>query len=323
MQTSLFIDVPDDFSFKATVYSHGWCELEPFALDEENWRLSYVFRDSKNVVVPAVISEEGGKVRIDVGTEQFDGGKIISDTRHLLRLDDDLNGFYASITGHERLNWVGERRAGRLLRSATVFEDLVKTICTTNCSWALTKNMVRNLVEKLGSEPPASADGTNVAQSRRPNQKSDTPTAPPPAYAGGSDRKAFPTAEAMAAVSSDFYRDEIRAGYRSPYFLELAESVAAGKLDPQNWLTSELPTQELKKEMKKVKGVGDYAAENLLKLVGRYDGLALDSWLRSQFYKNHNNEKVCPDKKIERHYKKFGAWRGLVIWCDMTEKWIK
>ena len=88
------------------------------------------------------------------------------------------------------------------------------------------------------------------------------------------------------------------------------------------WLTSELPTPELKKEMKKVKGVGDYAAENLLKLVGRYDGLALDSWLRSQFYKNHNNEKTCPDKKIERHYKKFGPWRGLVIWCDMTEKWI-
>ena len=49
---------------------------------------------------------------------------------------------------------------------------------------------------------------------------------------------------------------------------------------------------------------------------------ALDSWLRSQFYKNHNKEKACPDKKIERHYNKFGKWRGLAIWCDMTEKWI-
>ena len=93
-------------------------------------------------------------------------------------------------------------------------------------------------------------------------------------------------------------------------------------LDPEAWLTSDLPTSELKKEMKKVKGVGDYAAENLLKLVGRYDGLALDSWLRSQFYKKYNAEKICNDTKIERHYKKFGPWRGLVIWCDMTEKWI-
>ena len=202
-----------------------------------------------------------------------------------------MNGLYESIAGHETLAWVTQKGAGRMLRSPTVFEDLVKTICTTNCSWGLTKSMVSNLVEKLG-EPAANG------------------------------KHAFPTPEAMAGVTADFYRTEIRAGYRSPYFVELAEAVASGKLDPQSWLTSDLPTPELKKEMKKVKGVGDYAAENLLKLVGRYDGLALDSWLRSQFYKNHNNQKICNDKKIERHYKKFGKWRGLVIWCDMTEKWI-
>lgn len=292
MQNTVFLEVPEGFSFKATVYSHGWCELAPFELDVENWRLSYVFRDATNKAIPAVISEESGKLRIDLSGSEIDAAAIVGDTRHLLRLDDDLNGFYDAIAGHDRLKWVGERRAGRLLRSTSVFEDLVKTICTTNCSWALTKNMVSNLVEKLG-----------------------TPAA--------NGKKAFPTAEAMAAVDADFYRDEIRSGYRSPYFVELAESVASGKLNPQAWLTYDLPTPELKKEMKKVKGVGDYAAENLLKLVGRYDGLALDSWLRSQFYKNHNNEKACPDKKIERHYKKFGEWRGLVIWCDMTEKWIK
>jgi 3-methyladenine DNA glycosylase/8-oxoguanine DNA glycosylase len=151
--------------------------------------------------------------------------------------------------------------------------------------------MVTNLVQKLG------------------------PTTP-------NGKRGFPTPAALASVPAQFYRDEIKAGYRSPYFVELAEAVASGSLDPEGWLVSELPTPELKKEMKKVKGVGDYAAENLLKLVGRYDGLTLDSWLRSQFYKNHNNQKPCPDKKIERHYKKFGKWRGLAIWCDMTEKWI-
>jgi N-glycosylase/DNA lyase len=132
---------------------------------------------------------------------------------------------------------------------------------------------------------------------------------------------AFPTAAALAEADEDFYRSEVKAGYRAPYFKELAERVVSGDLDPESWLHSELPTPDLKKEMKKVKGVGDYAAENLLKLVGRYDGLALDSWLRGQFYKNHNNGKACNDIKIERHYKKYGEWRGLVIWCDMTERW--
>jgi 3-methyladenine DNA glycosylase/8-oxoguanine DNA glycosylase len=126
----------------------------------------------------------------------------------------------------------------------------------------------------------------------------------------------------MAKMTPDFYRNEIRAGYRSEYLAELAEKVASGKLDPEAWLTSDMPTGELKKEMKGVKGVGDYAAENLMKLVGRYDGLALDSWLRSQFYKKHNAGEVCEDKIINEFYEKYGDWRGLTIWCEMTERWL-
>jgi 3-methyladenine DNA glycosylase/8-oxoguanine DNA glycosylase len=74
--------------------------------------------------------------------------------------------------------------------------------------------------------------------------------------------------------------------------------------------------------MKRVKGVGDYAAENLLKLLGRYDGLALDSYLRMRFSKIHNNGEGCLDKQIYRHYERFGTWRGLALWCDMTRDWM-
>ena len=285
MKNILEIDIPANFSFRATVYSHGWSELAPFALDEDAWRLSYVFSDGKRSV-PGVIFEERGRLRVELANGSIKDERIVADVRHLLRLDDDLDDFYSSISNDERMAWMAHHRAGRLVRSPTVWEDLVKTMCTTNCSWGLTKSMVRNLVDKVGTN------------------------------------QAFPTAAAMAAMDEAFYREEIRAGYRSPFFVELAQKVAAGDLDPQTWLASDLPTPELKKEMKKVKGVGDYAAENLLKLVGRYDGLALDSFLRGQFYKTHNKEKVCPDKKIERHYKKYGQWRGLVIWCDMTERWI-
>jgi N-glycosylase/DNA lyase len=292
MPNTVFLDVPKDFSFKATVYSHGWCELLPFELDDKNWRLSCVFSDKKNKKhSSAVMSERKGKVRIDLGNSKLDPEKVKADARHLLRLDDDLSDFYGKLDGHAGLEWVSMRKAGRLLRSATVFEDLIKTLCTTNCSWALTKIMVKNLVDKLGA--PA-----------------------------GGGKRAFPTAAAMASMPEEFYRTEIKAGYRSPFFVALSRAVASGDLDPEAWLTSEVSTADLKKEMKQIKGVGDYAAENLLKLVGRYDGLALDSWLRSQFYKKHNKEKVCKDKKIERHYNKFGPWRGLAIWCDMTEKWI-
>jgi len=76
------------------------------------------------------------------------------------------------------------------------------------------------------------------------------------------------------------------------------------------------------KEMKSVKGVGNYAAENLLKLIGRYDGLALDSWARAQFARAHNDGRAASDKKILRYYSRFDSWRGLVLLCDMTRHWL-
>lgn len=285
------IEKPARFSFEHTVCSHGWYDLAPFDFDEANCTLSYVFDINGGKPVTGKISDGGSNIVVSINGKGRHK-QIAMAARHILRIDDEMDVFYKTISSEPGLAWVSKRNAGRLLRSPTVWEDLVKTLCTTNCSWSLTKKMVSNLVEKLGT--PAS-DG----------------------------RRAFPSANAMAGVSADFYRDEIRSGYRSPYFAELAEAVASGRLDPESWLHSDLPTAELKKEIKKVKGVGDYAAENLLKLLGRYDGLALDSWLRSQFYKKHNREKPCADKKIERHYKQFGSWRGLVIWCDMTERWFE
>jgi N-glycosylase/DNA lyase len=291
MSQTFFIETPKNFNFKRTALSHGWCELRPFEFDQENWILTTVLNAPQPI--SAKISEAENQIKIEVA-EKVDaqaGDKIKRDVAHIFRFDDNLEDFYRMIKTEKHLAWVIRQKAGRLLRSTTVFEDLVKSICTTNCSWSLTKIMVTNLVEKLGA---TASDG----------------------------KKAFPTAEAMAKMSEDFYRTEIRAGYRAPYFVKLAEKIATGELKVENWFNSDLSTRDLKKEIKRIKGVGDYAAENLLKLLGRYDGLALDSWLRGQFYKKYNGGNACEDKQIQLHYKCFGKWRGLVIWCEMTEKWI-
>lgn len=287
-----FVEIPKNFHFERTVNSHGWRSLAPFAFDDTNLTLSYIFSggDLKRPLV-ANIRDAGEKIKIEISNGKITSkaqARILRDVRHILRLDDDLSEFYKTVEREKDFAWIAEQNAGRLMRSPTVFEDLVKTICTTNCSWALTKKMVTNLVENLGE---AASDG----------------------------RRAFPPPEKMAQASLGFYRTEIRAGYRAPFFLELAEKVADGRINPEAWLHTDLPTEELKKEMKKVKGVGDYAAENLLKLVGRYDGLALDSMLRARFYKNRNSKTVCTDREIRKFYEPFGEWKGLAIWCDMTK----
>lgn len=289
MAVELMLETPRAFGFEPTLFSHGWSQLAPFAVEREPLALSYVF-DAAGEPVFARLSDAGARLKIEIAADEITPrarDKILRDARHILRLDDDLRGFYQSAATEKRLAWMAKNRAGRLLRSPTVYEDLVKTICTTNCSWALTKIMTTNLTAKLGA--------ANVAGQR-----------------------AFPTAEAMAGASAEFYKNEIRAGYRSVYFAELADQVASGKINPESWLDSEIPTAELKKQMKQIKGVGDYAAENLLKLVGRYDGLALDSMLRAKFYQKHNNGEICGDGEIENFYRSFGDWRGLTIWCDLA-----
>ena len=287
----LLIPVPPDFSFRFTIRSHGWYDLAPFVIEDADETLGFVFSSENMKPSFATMRATNGAVEVAIEDESADVDSITRDVRHILRLDDDLSAFYASTQKLSRVEWASNHKAGRLLRSPTVWEDLVKTICTTNCTWSVTRGMVAKLVEHLGEEATCG-------------------------------RRAFPTPEAMASRDAAFYRETIRAGYRSDYFAELALSVAEIRIDPESWLTSELSTADLKKEMKKVKGVGDYAAENLLKLVGRYDGMALDSWLRAGFYKKHNGGKKCEDKKIEKHYGKFGDWKGLAIWCDMTEDWF-
>lgn len=289
----LTIRTPNGFNFYRTVLSHGWCELLPFELDRENWKLTRVIDLNRGKPVTVEVSARKGALKLLVSRQVNDRAaqKIIHDVRHMFRLDDDLNLFYQIISTEPEFAWIAEQGAGRLLRSPTVFEDLVKMICTTNCSWALTEKMVTSLVNELGT---AADDG----------------------------RKSFPTAEVMAQQSLEFYRDRMRSGYRAPYLNELAQRVASGELKVESWLSSNASLADLMKEMKSVKGVGNYAAENLLKLIGRYDGLALDSWTRAKFAQARNNGRVANDKKILRFYSRFNSWRGLVLWCDMTREWL-
>jgi len=240
-QMELKIPTPKTFSFRRTVASHGWYQLLPFALntgDSQNWELTRVI--DLGAKPPATIFMTGRKNHVRVTTSRplnkTETAVALRDARHILRLDDDLETFYSATAGDSEFAWIGEQGAGRLLRSPTVFEDLVKMICTTNCSWALTLKMVTGLVENLGRE---TNDG----------------------------RKSFPDAETMASMPIKFFVEKVRAGYRAPYLKELADRVASGELNVEEWLTTDLPTPDLVKRIKGVKGVGDYAAENLLKLL--------------------------------------------------------
>ena len=217
-------------------------------------------------------------------------GNAAAQIRTSLRLDEDFGPFHDEANQYPEFRWICETGSGRLLRAPTVFEDAVKMLLTTNCTWQLTTIMVTNLVQAAGEQ----FDETHWT---------------------------FPTPEAVASLSERTLRTRIKTGYRSPFLLQMARDLARGKLDMESWRTSTLPTPDLYEEIRNVKGLGPYSAGNLLRLVGRCDYLALDSWVRQQYFKLHRNGRAVKDATIERDYLKFGTWRGLFFWLEMTKEW--
>ena len=288
------IPIPDNFNLYRTINSHGWYELSPFRTNEHLTELSTVITLSTHTNYIISINQVNSSLKIVIENvnhlSSLEIKEIKDNVRLMFRIDESLDEFYSLCKKEPHLRWVPKLSAGRLLRSPRVFEDVVKMLFTTNCNWSLTKIMTRNLVSKLG-EPL------------------------------GGGIFAFPTPERIAAKSEKWLRKEISCGYRAPYLLELCKNLSSGKIELESLRTSELPTEELYQKLRTIKGIGHYAAGNLLKLLGRYDYLGIDSWVRSQFYITHKKGRKVSDTVIEKHYHKYGKWRGLTCWMEATAHW--
>jgi 3-methyladenine DNA glycosylase/8-oxoguanine DNA glycosylase len=286
---------------RRTIASHGVADLPPNRIDEDAVTFETTIRLPRGR--PRIVRVEQGpqvQARVKVlgrAPAAATADVLLAQTAHILRLDEDLSEFYARVREDPDLAWVA-RGAGRLVRSATVFEDVVKTICTTNCAWSATVRMVSALVEHLG-EP---ADG---------------------APSEGPWGHAFPTPAAMADAKESFYKDVVRAGYRGPYLRSLAASVAEGTLDLEvlgRAPREELPDEEVAARLLALPGVGPYAAAHVMMLVGRYSPLILDSWTRPK-YASVNGRKAS-DATIERRFKRYGPYAGLAFWLYLTRDWV-
>ena len=292
--TRISFRTPADFNFWRTVLSHGWCSLPPFSFSPEDRHLDRILRLSDGSLASCRLSGDRDTVSILVtSTLPLTSQQRREVTQQLstcLRLDEDLSPFHAEARKHPEHRWIAENHSGRLLRSPSVFEDIIKMICTTNCTWSLTTLMVTNLVRHFGH----AFHGTHAA---------------------------FPLPEAIARSTERYLRTQCKTGYRAPFLLELSRRIAGGKLDIESWRTSDLPTDELFNRLRDIKGVGPYAAGNILKLLGHYDYLGLDSWVRARYYTLHRRGRKVKDATIEKHYAPYGRWRGLFFWLEMTKDW--
>jgi 3-methyladenine DNA glycosylase/8-oxoguanine DNA glycosylase len=284
-----------NFDLHSTIHSHGWYDLPPFRTNEQKNELQTIISLSKQKHVHIRIREVNSVIDIvpmnkTVRLSKMEKEKIKNIVRSILRIDEQLAEFYLLCKKEKHLRWVPKRYAGRILRSPTVFEDVVKMMFTTNCSWALTKIMTEHLTRKLGV-------------------KTDD------------DVFSFPSPETIAKKTERWLRKEISCGYRAPYLLKLCRDISNKKIDVESFRNSELSTDDLYGKLCSIKGIGHYAAGNILKLIGRYDYLGIDSWVRKRFSKLHKNGRNVSDASIEEHYNRYGRWRGLICLMEVTADW--
>ena len=276
-----------------TFMSHGVADLLPGRMDEAE--RTYTTTLALPRIQPRTVRISQGSpgfARVEVEGRKI--GRPAADdlkaaVHRVLNLDEDLSEFYALVASDPDLSWAGVG-AGRMLRTPTVFEAAVKTICTTNIAWSATVRIVNALVEHLGEAAPTGAH-------------------------------AFPTAQAMASMPEQFYRETVRAGYRSAYLRDLAAGVVAGTFAVEELsVEHDLADDEVAARLLTLPGIGPYGAAHLMMLLGRHSRLILDSWTRPKYARV--NGRRASDATVERRFKRYGKYSGLAFWLYLTRDWV-
>ena len=206
--------------------------------------------------------------------------------RVMLHLDDDLRGFYELCKTRPELSAARKAGAGRLMRAPSLWEDVVKTILGTNVVWKQAVVMINRLAE-LGDPCPAE-----------------------PAL------RAWPTPGQISRAGERFLRDRVRAGYRSPYVLDLARRIKAGDLDLEavEAQVPQMDTDELFRALTGIKGIGKSSAHYLMNLLGRYDHISIDSATYAYAKRELFRGRKPTEAQIRRKFAQFGKWQSLVYW---------
>ncbi|MCX5661948.1 MAG: hypothetical protein NTW19_19895 [Planctomycetota bacterium] len=281
------IPVPRNFDFGRAVCSYGFFMLAPTRWNPKTQTLHRPLHGEDGRIFQTRTTHPAGRDYIDVAVDPApsaaDRALLRAQIARMLRLDEDPANFERWAELHPKAAAIG---FGRLFRSPTIFEDIVKTMTACNVTWTSTMRMNRLLVEHVG---------------------------------GG----AFPTPVQVAATRIDALKRRCKVGYRSKRIVLLAREVVAGRLDLARFENSALTTDALIKQLCEIHGVGPFAAANLCQLLGRYDRVAIDSETYRHFREELGiPTPEVPTKlhpQIDAHFARWAPFQFLAYWFDLWQ----
>lgn len=303
---SFIIEVPQNFNFEGTIRSYGFFLLAPNYYDRERHTFSRPLEVDSKVVHVEISSNKNAsnsqanlnqvltvKCNKNVSTKEQSALRV--QITRILRLDatymDEFHGIFPSAK---------EIGYGRVFRSPSLYEDIVKTMTNVNTTFARTQVMNTLICQNYGTE--------------------------------GS----FPSASALGAISPEHIQENCSVGYRAARIVNFAKQVSEGKIDlgaietlAEQYLQNKRDKKtdevdvilaQLKKRLLSINGFGEFSANNVLQLLGIFDIIPSDSETARHLREHHKMNLKNPKdihNEAQRLYAKYEPYQFLVYWYNL------
>jgi len=299
---TLTIRPPADYFLARDVCSYGYFLLAPNFWDVRRGVFATVLAPSGRALGVIVSQPQGPgsplKVSLSRAVTTAQRSTITTLLTRMLRLDEPAGVIAEFHSLDPRFAAAGR---GRLMRSSTLFEDVIKTVTSCNVTWPSTVAMNTRLCEVLG------AGLTH----------------------GKIKRFAFPTAAKVAKTSPATLRARCRVGYRDVRIVQLAKlfctSARHGGIDSQLLEDPATPDETVFAYLLELPGIGPYAAANIMQLLGRYSRLPLDteSVRHGRAVMGLKGSAVAIMKRVYKHFKPMGQHAFRSYWFELWEHYEK
>ncbi|KAF9626605.1 hypothetical protein IFM89_036466 [Coptis chinensis] len=292
------------FDLEKAVCSHGFFMMAPNHWDPATKTLQRPFRlfssSSTTTVVVRIYqpSNDSSNLHVQVVGTHFissqDKQVLLAQVSRMLRVsekeENDISEFHEIHPGAKIVGF------GRIFRSPTLFEDIVKSILLCNCGWGRSLDMARALcdvqLELKGFKQKA----------KRKRGAAET-----------SSLGDFPTSKELANVKKEFLEKRCNLGYRAETIVRLVRSIESGELhfeDDQDYNTVTIMLES-------VKGIGSFTSSYVLTCMGFYQRIPADTETIRHIKQVHARE-ICSAKTVNKDaneiYKKYAPFQYLAYW---------
>ncbi|XP_008227745.1 PREDICTED: uncharacterized protein LOC103327233 [Prunus mume] len=329
---SMFLPLGSNSSFnlEKAVCNHGFFMMAPNRWIPSSKTLQRPLRlaDSTTCVTVSILHPPNRtsllvRVRDIQNISYTDQRAILNQVARMLRISerDEMDmGEYQKVHPEAK-----EKGFGRVFRSPSLFEDLVKCLLLCNCTWSNTLKMARALCElqfELSNNEASARSGQ-----KRKRETSNTWPCKVMNQMDGGILGNFPTSKELAGLDENtLINDHKVLGYRAKLILKLARDVERGTIRLHEFEKAlddmSFNQDQVFRRLKKIKGFGSYACANALMCIGYYQHVPLDTETIRHLQEvrgRKNCDKKTARKYVAEIYDKYAPYQCLAYWLELLD----